>query len=140
MKLLISVRSGAEASAALAGGADFVDAKDPAAGALGAVASQTLIDIHRAVQRTRPVTAALGDASTEQAIEQLAFAYARAGTEFVKVGFAGISDRMVVSPLLRAAIRGARSGSSTCGVVAVAYADWNVAQSLPFHDINGIAA
>ena len=89
MRLLISVRNGAEASAALAGGADLIDAKDPAAGSLGAVALRALAGIQRAVGPARPVTAALGDAATETTVEQLAFAFASAGTAFVKVGAGG---------------------------------------------------
>jgi uncharacterized protein (UPF0264 family) len=141
MRLLISVRDGAEASAALAGGADLIDAKDPAAGSLGAVALQALMGIHRAVGPARPVTAALGDAATETTIEQLAFAFASAGTAFVKVGFAGISDRARVTTLLRAAVCGARSGSgATCGVIAVGYADSGVVESLPCIQLNTAAA
>jgi uncharacterized protein (UPF0264 family) len=141
MRLLISVRDGAEASAALAGGADLIDAKDPAAGSLGAVALQALMGIHRAVGQARPVTAALGDAATETTIEQLAFAFASAGTAFVKVGFAGISDRTRVSTLLRAAVHGARSASgATCGVIAVGYADSDVVESLPYVQLNTAAA
>ena len=40
MHLLVSVRSAEEAASALAGGADVIDAKDPAAGTLGPVAAQ----------------------------------------------------------------------------------------------------
>ena len=36
MQLLVSVSDGDEAAAALAGGADIIDAKDPVAGPLGA--------------------------------------------------------------------------------------------------------
>ena len=140
MRLLISVRDGAEAAAAIKGGADLVDAKEPASGALGAVTPHALAEIHQAVGRTRPVTAALGDASSEGEIEQLAFAFATAGTAFVKVGFAGISDRRRVRTLLRAAVNGARSASTTCSVIAVAYADSDAADNLPFHQLNTVAA
>ena len=37
MRLLVSVRSAAEARAALSGGADIIDAKEPSLGSLGAV-------------------------------------------------------------------------------------------------------
>ena len=49
MRLLVSVSSAAEASAALAGGADVIDAKDPLAGALGAVSADVLREIHAIV-------------------------------------------------------------------------------------------
>jgi uncharacterized protein (UPF0264 family) len=140
MRLLISVRDGAEAAAAVDGGADLIDAKEPASGALGAVTPEALSEIHRAVGGTRPVTAALGDASTDAAIVQLAFAFASAGTAFVKVGFAGVSDRTRVGTLIRAAVTGARSGSATCRVIAVAYADSDAAATLPFHQLGAVAA
>src|SRR4029450_2605959 len=70
MQLLVSVANAADASAALAGGADFIDAKDPRMGALGAVSLDVLHEIHSTVGTARPVTAAIGDASDEAAIER----------------------------------------------------------------------
>ena len=49
MRLLVSVANATEASAALAGGADLIDAKDPLAGALGAVPIAVLAEIHAVV-------------------------------------------------------------------------------------------
>ena len=40
MRLLVSVRSAEEAAAAVMGGADIVDAKEPALGSLGPVSRQ----------------------------------------------------------------------------------------------------
>jgi uncharacterized protein (UPF0264 family) len=123
MQLLVSVTSAAEALAALAGEADLVDAKDPLAGALGAVSEQVLCEIHEAVARMRPVTAALGDATTEPAIERLSRRFVAAGARFVKVGFAGINSGPRVVALIEAAVCGAKSVASEAGVIAVAYAD-----------------
>ena len=63
--ILLHLCSGraAEAAAALAGGADIIDAKNPLAGALGAVSETTLREIAAAVAGWRPVTAALGSAN-----------------------------------------------------------------------------
>jgi uncharacterized protein (UPF0264 family) len=121
MQLLVSVANADDARAALAGGADFVDAKDPSAGALGAVSLDELQRIAGAVAGERPATAALGDAIDESAIECLAQAYTAAGASLVKVGFNGVSEERCVGRLLAAAVRGARS--SGAGVIAVAYAD-----------------
>ena len=120
MRLLVSVKNAEEAMAALAGGADLIDAKDPAAGALGAVSLEVLRDIHSTVAGLRPVSAALGDAVDERSIERDARAYAFAGASLVKIGFAGISSRSRVDALLNAARRGA---AQHAGVIAVAYAD-----------------
>ena len=131
MRLLVSVASAAEASAALAGGADVIDAKDPLAGALGAVSIEVLREIHAAVAGRRPVTAALGDAADEKSIERAARAFADAGAVLVKVGFAGIASTGRVTALIAAAVDGARAGSDgNSGVVAVAYADADRAATL----------
>jgi len=124
MQLLVSVASAAEAAAALGGGADIVDAKNPRAGALGAVSHDALTDIHLAVGGARPVTAAIGDASDEAAIAQLSFEFAALGASLVKVGFGGISNTKRVAALIAAARRGVEAASrGQSGVVAVGYAD-----------------
>src|SRR2546429_378056 len=65
MRLLVSVRGPVEARAALAGGADVIDAKDPARGALGAVSAERLAAIRRTVGAVRPVSPAPGGAREE---------------------------------------------------------------------------
>lgn len=138
MQLLVSVRNAAEAAAACAGGADIVDAKEPAAGALGAVDITTFHDILATVSNSRPVTAALGDAQDERDVERTAAAYARAGAWLVKIGFAGTTSQARVISLLAAA----RDGSAgQAGLVATAYADANRVRSLdPFAMIDAAAA
>jgi (5-formylfuran-3-yl)methyl phosphate synthase len=124
MRLLVSVSNAAEASAALAGGADVIDAKDPLAGALGAVSPGVLREIYAAVAGTRPVTAALGDAARESVVEADACTFAVAGARLVKIGFAGIDSGARVAALIAAGVRGAAMGSDGgASVVAVAYAD-----------------
>src|SRR5256885_8033438 len=65
MRLLVSVRGSVEARAALAGGADVIDAKDPARGALGPVQRDRLAAIRRVGGAARPLSAALGDAADD---------------------------------------------------------------------------
>jgi uncharacterized protein (UPF0264 family) len=138
MRLLVSVANAAEASAALEGGADVIDAKDARAGALGAVTRDVLQDIYAIVQRARPVTAALGDAADEAAIERAARDYAAAGAGLVKVGFAGIVSAGRAAALTAAAVRGARAAGA--GVVAVAYADAPIVESPLADDLVDVAA
>lgn len=109
--------------AALDGGADVIDAKDPRAGALGPVSPDALHDIHAAVAGRRPVTAAIGDASDEATVEATARAFAAAGTRFVKIGFGGIPSAARIESLAAAAQRGAVAGAGASTVVLVAYAD-----------------
>lgn len=121
MQLLVSVRSRDEALDALHGGADLIDAKEPAVGALGAVSLSTFASIAECVGNDVPVTAALGDADDERSLEDLARAFGQAGAAFVKVGFAGIDSQDRVCSMLAAAQRGVTATGAT--VVAVAYAD-----------------
>jgi uncharacterized protein (UPF0264 family) len=136
MQLLVSVKSAEEASAALAGGADIVDAKDPAAGALGAVSLDDFRAIAAAVAGARPLSAALGDAIDEMTLRRSAHTFATAGASFVKVGFAGVAHADRVATLLAAAVRGA----SASRVVAVAYADADRAASISRDRLMGAAA
>jgi uncharacterized protein (UPF0264 family) len=142
MRLLISVADAAEASDALAGGADIIDAKDSLAGALGAVSVEVLREIHAAVAGARPLTAALGDASLEAATERAAAAFTEAGAAVVKVGFSGIRSTARAAALVAAAVRGAKTGSGdrAGGVVAVAYADADRVASLAPADLINVAA
>lgn len=129
MQLLVSVRSRAEALAALDGGADIIDAKDPAGGALGRVSQLTFASIVDAVASRLPVTAAAGDAEDEAAVEAQVFALARAGAVFVKVGFAGVDRAARVASLVAAATKGATAARAS--LVAVAYADYDDVNGLP---------
>jgi uncharacterized protein (UPF0264 family) len=141
MQLLVSVASAAEVSAALEGGADLIDAKNPATGSLGAVSVDDLSAIWRSVAGARPVTAALGDAADPDAIERAARAAAMAGAAFVKLGFAGITGGRRVASLIGAAVAGAKAGNgSPCSVVAVAYADADSATTVTSRALVEIAA
>ena len=122
MKLLVSVSSADEAAEALGGGAEIIDAKDPGAGALGAVLPATLSAIRAAVDRSVVVSAALGDAVSGAAVESLAEEFAMSAG-FVKVGFANVPRPETVAAMLARAVRGCARGNRAGGVVAVAYAD-----------------
>jgi uncharacterized protein (UPF0264 family) len=100
-----------------------VDAKDPEAGALGAVSPDVFRSIVAAVDGRRPVTAAMGDARCAASVETDARMFAALGASLVKVGFADTTDVDAALALAAAAVRGASIGASTSGVVLVAYAD-----------------
>jgi uncharacterized protein (UPF0264 family) len=121
MQLLISVATAADARAAVEGGADIVDAKDPGAGALGAVTLARLREIWEAANDTQPLSAALGDATDEQVVARDTRACIEAGAYYVKVGLLGTTNVGRAEALLSAAVSG--FASSCGGVVAVAYAD-----------------
>jgi uncharacterized protein (UPF0264 family) len=125
MRLLVSVRNAEEARAALAGGAEIIDAKEPSLGALGPVELEELRAIIEAVGRMRPVSAALGDSGDVNALALAARAAAEAGAMFVKVGFADVREIGAVRERLARVMDGALLPTSPCAVVAVAYADWD---------------
>src|SRR2546427_7787527 len=89
MQLLISVAGPADARAALLGGADVIDAKDPRHGALGPVPLHRLAAIRAAGAAARPLSAALGGAASEEALAGAVAAAASLGVTFVKGGVAG---------------------------------------------------
>jgi (5-formylfuran-3-yl)methyl phosphate synthase len=141
MRLLVSVTSTFDAEAALAGGADLIDAKDPTAGALGPVSIDQFHRIVGAVAGARPVTAALGDASQEAVIERSAGAFAAAGAAFVKIGFAGIDSADRVASLIAAATWGVEHARDAgARVVCVAYADADGARTMSLDSLVEIAA
>src|SRR5437867_1270105 len=108
MRLLVSVRSALEVVPALEGGADIIDAKEPANGSLGPVTQATLLAIARRVPAERGLSIALGDVTNpgqvHDAIER-SRPEARAGETFVKLGFAGLSSPGSIGPLLSEAVK-----------------------------------
>jgi uncharacterized protein (UPF0264 family) len=127
MQLLVSVSDAAEAAAALDGGADIVDAKDPDSGPLGPVTLDAFEAIRHHVAGARPLSAALGDPADEPDAHRMAGAFARSGARFVKVGFLAAGDASDVRRLLTATVNGAADGTrgdvTGSAAIAVAYAD-----------------
>src|SRR5438309_9918736 len=135
MRLLVSVRGPVEARAAVAGGADVIDAKDPDRGALGAVRADRLAAIRREVGAARPVSAALGDVRDDAMVA--AAAAAAPGLAFVKLGFAGVTGEAHAQRLARAVRRAVPAATR---MVLVAYADCRRADSLPPARLVAVAA
>ena len=139
MHLLISVAGPAEARAALRGGADVIDAKDPRRGALGPVPPHRLAAIRAAVAGARPISAALGDAASEDALARAVAQAVSVGVTFVKVGFAGVTSEPRARRLALAAQP--RAGTDVgARLVLVAYADWRRAESLAPARVVAVAA
>lgn len=90
-RLLVSVRDAPEALAAATAGADFIDLKDPAAGALGGLPTERIVTIVAALRAAGidlPVSATIGDLPSSRQAEALArvSAVAGCGVDYVKVG------------------------------------------------------
>ena len=88
VRFLASVTSEAEARSAVEGGADIIDCKNPAAGALGALPYGVVAAIRRAVPAHISVSATIGDLAAEpRFIVEAARRMAETGCDIVKVGF-----------------------------------------------------
>jgi uncharacterized protein (UPF0264 family) len=115
--MLASVRSAAEAAIAVAGGADIIDAKEPAAGALGRVESIALREIVREVGGRCLVSATIGDLElSPDGVVAAVEAAAGDGADIVKIGvFPGAltATWAALRPLTRCGLR----------LVAVMFAD-----------------
>lgn len=86
-QLLASVVDGVEAGLALANGADIIDLKDPARGALGALEPDAIRNIVAVVGGKRPISAVTGDLPMEPHVVAAAAAeIAGTGVDYVKVG------------------------------------------------------
>jgi uncharacterized protein (UPF0264 family) len=125
--LLVSVRSTAEASAALAGGADLIDVKEPSRGSLGRADDQVIAAVVREVAGRRPVSAAVGD------VCDLTGPYSNAGVSYWKLGLGGCARQP--ERFWKAIVRnGSGSASKTPvfhNMALVAYADWQRADAPP---------
>jgi uncharacterized protein (UPF0264 family) len=128
--LLVSVRSADEALAAIAGGADVIDVKEPLRGPLGAADRQTIAEVVRAVDGRAPVTAAAGE--LEDLLPSLAAKSLQSmplGVSLVKIGLAQCETLNDWRRLWRRAIAALqhRNGGPHALPVAVIYADWKAA-------------
>jgi (5-formylfuran-3-yl)methyl phosphate synthase len=90
-RVLVSVRNVEEAGIASRAGADFIDLKEPAAGALGGLPVPTISAIVAALRAepgAPPVSATIGDlpAASLDAIGARVVAVGRCGVDYVKVG------------------------------------------------------
>jgi uncharacterized protein (UPF0264 family) len=126
-KLLVSVRSAEEAQDAMDGGASIIDVKEPSLGSLGRASSTTIARVVARVAGHVPVSAALGelsdhlgDSSEDTNFQEL---------NYVKwgLGLAGSDARW--QPNLLKNVRELAAFNPACLPVAVAYADWPLAQA-----------
>jgi uncharacterized protein (UPF0264 family) len=141
---LVSVRSAAEVEAAVEGGAEIIDAKEPRRGSLGAVDAATLAGIASALPPGMPLSIALGDCTTpneaRRAVDLTRAVAQRPAELYVKVGLAGVVQPAAGRSVLEAAVAAARGSALEPRVVAVAYADHQLATSLAPPGILDIAA
>jgi uncharacterized protein (UPF0264 family) len=133
-RLLVSVRDAEEARDAVAGGADLVDVKEPARGALGRADVAVWRSVAFAVGDAVPCSAALGelreyDASDiGNAVSTAMKSGGLSGFRFAKLGLAGCAQQRDWATRLHAAWQALPTGIEP---VAVVYADHARAASPP---------
>ena len=107
MQLLVSVTDAQEATTAARGGADVIDVKDPAAGALGCPALGVVRAVRAAIAPALPVSVALGDGPWKAGDAARAATRAVAeGATFVKLGLRSTSaaEALIVLDEVRMAL------------------------------------
>ena len=122
-KLLVSVKSAAEARIALLNGAALIDVKDPARGSLGRADESVILDVAHLVGQQRPVSAALGELLEDPlppTIPTLTYA---------KWGLAGLAKLPQWRQLIAQAKEKLSESIASCRLVLVAYADFRRASS-----------
>lgn len=123
-RLLVSVVDSAEAGLALAQGADLIDAKDPEAGALGALPLATIRSIQAGLPEDTITSAVAGDDDDVERLADSALAIATTGVTFVKLGL----GRTMAQPASVAALGRRLAGHGR--FIAVLFADENPPLSL----------
>jgi len=124
-RLLVSVRSAAEAQIALDCGVDLIDVKEPNRGALGAADPAVWRDVLGVVAGRVPVSCALGELEASTSANAAAIPI---GVRYAKVGLAGAADQPDWESAWRDRVDHRPAG---CDVVAVVYADATTARAAP---------
>jgi (5-formylfuran-3-yl)methyl phosphate synthase len=120
-RLLISVRNVAEATAALEGGAELLDIKEPRHGSLGRADARVWSEIRDAVGPRCPLSVAVGEITDDNILSHAA----RVGNvRYAKLGLAGAPRIAEWRSRWRAVTQQFPSGVQP---VAVIYADWRSA-------------
>jgi uncharacterized protein (UPF0264 family) len=118
-RLLISVRSPQEALAAIQGGADIIDVKEPQHGSLGRASAAVIADIARTID-VLPLSAALGELREPLDSAELQQIVRHVG--WVKVGLSGLAHADWRSRWLELCEQ-IREISPEIKLIAVVYAD-----------------
>jgi (5-formylfuran-3-yl)methyl phosphate synthase len=136
--LLVSVRNSSEALAALRGGADVIDVKEPSRGSLGAADRESIAAVVQTVGGQAIVSAACGELidvvrmpnGDDQTLLPL-------GVSLFKIGLAGCAAVPDWSAVWQRAIEPIRASQASLEVrpVAVIYADWLAAGAPPPQEV-----
>jgi uncharacterized protein (UPF0264 family) len=139
MRLMISVKSEAEAREALLGGAEILDVKNPGEGSLGAQSPETIKNIKTLASGSVKISAAIGDMPNLPGTAALAgLGAALCGADYIKVGLYGTRRKADAEMLLQEVQKAVRDFDAS--VIAAAYADFQRAGTLNPEYLPEIAA
>lgn len=127
MKLLVSPTNPGGAKAAVGGGADIIDVKNPKEGSLGASFPWMIEDIKEVLPGSVELSATLGDLDYKPGTASLAaFGLSRLGVDYVKAGFFGIKEKEQAEDMAKKLIKAA-DGTK---LVLAGYADYQEVGSI----------
>jgi hypothetical protein len=139
MKLLVSPADIEEAMAAVRGGADIIDIKNPREGALGANFPWIIREIRDIIPQSVEISATLGDLEFKPGTASLAaFGLAKLGVDYVKAGFYGIVDEhqaIEMADMIKRSLEG-----SNAKLVLAGYGDFKKIGSISPMKLPTIAA
>jgi uncharacterized protein (UPF0264 family) len=131
MRLLVSPINTEEAIAALKGGADIIDVKNPKEGSLGANFPWMIKAVKDAIESKKPVSATIGDLNYKPGTASLAaLGAATAGAEYVKVGLYDIQTVDQALDMLTNIVRAVKDYDPSKKVVASGYSDYERINSI----------
>lgn len=124
-RLLVSVRAASEVGAALRGGADIIDAKDPSAGPMGRPGAAALAAIAAEVPEGVPFSVALGELRSPVEARMLArrASAVRGGPRWLKAALVEATDAAGVERLARAGASSLATHAPGAGFVLALFAD-----------------
>lgn len=125
MRLLVSPMNMEEAQAALAGGADILDVKNPKEGSLGANFPWVIRSVADLAKGRVPVSATIGDLDFKPGTASLAaLGAASSGADYVKAGLLGVKTEGQAEEMLKAIVRAVKDLDPEKKVVASGYSDY----------------
>ena len=125
MRLLVSPMNMVEAQAALDGGADILDVKNPKEGSLGANFPWIIREVADLVQGKVPLSATIGDLDYKPGTASLAaLGAAFSGADYIKAGLLGINAADQAEEMMTAIVRAVKDYDSGKKVVASGYSDF----------------
>jgi len=132
MRLLVSPMNIDEARAALAGGADIIDVKNPLEGSLGANFPWAIKEVVKLAGGRVPVSATIGDLDYKPGTASLAaLGAAFSGADYIKAGLLGVKSAEQAGDMLTNIVQAVKGYDRKKKVVASAYSDFSRVSSIP---------